>query len=136
MDNILSEKIRARLRLIGVEHARLERERNHLVALLEMYDHGPATNGTRSSRKAIARSKRAPSRAAPFRAIAGGPSERIRLVVNDTPGLSYSEVIDRAVEGIVSTAGDPRRSLGSTLQSLVKRGKVERRDGKHYPPRT
>jgi hypothetical protein len=41
-------------------------------------------------------------------------------------------VVERAKEGLQTTADDPRRSLGSTLQSLVKRGRIVRKEGKHY----
>jgi hypothetical protein len=124
MSGALVEGIRDRLREI-------DRERDHLLALLQLYEQGPTSNGAKApSTAGTASSAKGP---APFRAIAGGPTDRIMAVVTREPGLAYSEIIERAVQGITSGAEDPRKSLGSTLQSLVKRGKLERREGRHYP---
>ena len=130
--------------LIAHIHARLkeiDEERDHLVALAALYEKSPITrNGTNGANVvqgiaigAMMTPRRLP--AVPFQAIKGGPTERILGVLSQEEGLTYSEVIERAVKGMQTDASDPERSLGSTLQSLVKRGKVERNDKKHYLPK-
>ena len=118
MRNPLIAELRVRLR-------EMDEERDHLVALIALYEkreHQHAQNGAGASeRKPI-----------PFVPVRGGPTDRIKAVLAQDAGLSYTEVVERAKAGMSTTAANPERSIGSTLQSLVRRGIVERRERKHY----
>lgn len=116
-DKRLEDAIRARV-------AEIDTERDHLVALLEHYGNAAPT-----------KRQPAPSTASPprFEARASGLTERLLQVIQDTPGLIYREVLNGAEKGLVTNSNNPRRSLGSTLGSLVKKGKILKRQGKYYP---
>jgi len=115
----LAEAIRTRLREI-------DNERAQLVALLGYY-----TNGTKT-KEATPPPEGAPPRS--FLPKAKGPTERIMEVINGQPGLKYGEVVTTAIEGLDTEAENPRRSVGSTLGSLVKRGKIHKdEEGRYYP---
>jgi hypothetical protein len=130
MSQTLAEGIKARLREI-------DRERDHLVALLALYEDGeavPRVKATPSNGTAAVGQNGHGSHTTAFQPVVGGPTERILAVVRTTPGLSYSEIVERATKGINSNAENPARSAGSTLQSLVKRERIARIGGKHYLP--
>lgn len=127
MSNALAEGIRARLREIDTE-------RDHLLALLALYE--PSPNGAKPTQPSAGNSSATTNgKRNPFQKMSGGPTDRILAVVANHPGLVYSDVVSRALDGMTTTAENPARSIGSTLQSLVSRGRVERRDGKHYIPK-
>lgn len=123
-DKHLTDAIRARV-------AEIDKERDHLVALLEYY--GAAPPEGRSATPPRRPSPSSQSRGRPFETRPAGPTERLIQVVDESPGMIYREVLDRAELGMDTKADNPRRSLGSTLGSLVKRGKIRKEDGKYYP---
>ena len=114
-NNKLAKAIRARLSEIDVE-------RDQLVSLLELYTNGAAPN-TNTPKKT----------GGGFKKRSGGPTDRLMEAVRENPGLTYAKILDKALEGMKTEAEHPRRSLGSTLGSLVKRGKIRRDDKKYYP---
>ena len=116
-DKQLADAIRARV-------AEIDKERDHLVALLEHYGTiGPKERQPASPTASQATFENRPS----------GLTERLLQVIKDRPGLKYSEVLDGAEKGLVTNSTKPRRSLGSTLGSQVKKGKILKRDGRYYP---
>jgi hypothetical protein len=118
----LAEAIRRRLREINDERAQL-------VALLGYY-----TNGSKPPDSKTAMPTQPQDESRPFRPKAKGPTERIMAVISTQPGLRYGEVVSTAIEGLETDATNPRRSVGSTLGSLVNRGKVRKDDeGRYFP---
>jgi hypothetical protein len=117
--------IRARLK-------ELDEERDHLVALVVLYERREREQGVVTSNGAgnNGATKHVPPH--PFVPVRGGPTDRIKAVLAAEEGLTYGQIIERAVVGMTSASDNPERSVGSTLQSLVQRGKVERRDKRHY----
>ena len=111
-------------RVMRARVAEIDIERDQLVALLELY-----TNGAVPTAKSTVEN-------GGFKRRSGGPTDRLLKAVQENPGLPYASVLDNAVEGMETTAEHPRRSLGSTLGSLVKRGKIQRSDDKKYYPVT
>jgi hypothetical protein len=120
----LAKAIKDRLTEIDVE-------RNSLVALLDLYTNvgAPASAKPASTQKPKRR-----ARGTGFERRKGGPTDRLMAAVRAHPGLPYAEVLDKAMEGMETEAENPRRSLGSTLGSLVKRGKIRRSEDKKYYP--
>lgn len=120
-NKVLADAIRARL-------AEIDEERNHLVALLQYYGAPPPKANLGAAAKS------ADTQGALFETRPSGPTDRLLTVVAQTPGMKYGEVIDRAEVGMETNAEKPRRSLGSTLGSLVKRGRIRKSDdGGYYP---
>ena len=121
--NKLAEAARARL-------TEIDKEREHLLAIVEIHGNG---NG---ASPAQAKSRPAPTSVQaglPFAQRPSGPTERIMTVVSQNPGMKYGQIVGAALEGMDTEADHPRRSLGSTLGSLVKRGKIRKADGRYYP---
>lgn len=129
MANPLIASIRARLKEI-------DEERDHLVALVALYESPESRNGKNTVVGAGTVGNTVVGQHAPFQSVRGGPTDRILAVLAQEPGLSYGEVVQRAMVGLTTSAQHPERSVGSTLQSLVKAEKVERRHKKHYLTRT
>lgn len=124
MTSKLAEAARARL-------AEIDQERELLLAIIKIH-----SNGSGPAPAPAKKSGPAPTSVQagfPFVQRTGGPTERIMTVVSQNPGMKYAGVIGAAVVGMDTEAGHPRRSLGSTLGSLVKRGKLRKTDGRYYP---
>lgn len=123
--NKLAEAARARL-------AEIDQERELLLALIKLQPgngNGAApVQGKKSNPPPVA-----VQAGLPFVQRPGGPTERIVTAVSQNPGMKYGQVIGSALEGWATDAEHPRRSLGSTLGSLVKRGKIRKSDGRYYP---
>ena len=117
----LAKAIRDRLSEIDVE-------RDQLVSLFKLYTNGATPDMVPSRIKVSA------SGGGGFQRRSDGPTERLLRAVRDHPGLAYAGVLDKAIEGMETEAEHPRRSLGSTLGSLVKRGKIGRSEDKKYYP--
>lgn len=119
----LAKMIRSRLVEIDVE-------RDKLVSLLGLYTNGVTPTAGVAKPKINANGDGGGG----FQRRSGGPTDRLLEAVRESPGLSYGDVVDKALEGMETDAEHPRRSLGSTLGSLVKRGKIRRSDDKKYYP--
>lgn len=126
--------IELRLREIGDEYA-------HLLALYRMYGGGatpPAADGQRTkggeAPAAAGQERGAKARnAPPDTSKPGGTTESIQRIARERPGLPVKEFTD-AVEVIVnSDADDKRRTISSTLNALIKKERIVRRDGRIYP---
>lgn len=118
-------------KMIQTRIAEIDVERDKLVALHKLYTNGvalssvvgPTTGATNGGNGG-------------FKRRSGGPTDRLLDAVQENPGLPYASVLDKALGGMETEAEHPRRSLGSTLGSLVKRGKIRRSDDKKYYPVT
>jgi hypothetical protein len=117
----LAEAIRDRLSEIDVE-------RDKLSALLSLY-----TSGVSEAAKKPAAVQNGSTGQGQFERRSGGPTERLIETVRGNPGLSYGQVIDAASEGLDTRAKHPRRTLGSILGNLVKRGKIRKENRGYYP---
>lgn len=132
-DKALVDALRARLE-------DLEEEREAVLHMLRLYERGAVSAPPKRPAQARLRVAAAPAPAGDvgqsqlFEVREGGPTQRLMHVITQEPGLKYAEVLDRAQKGMETTADNPRRSLGSTLGTLVKRGKIARVDGQYYPP--
>ena len=119
---------------LDAERHQIEAERQHLIALLQFYERPVIIIGAGASFGGAGTVSATGEVRPPASAeqAGEGPTDRIKTVVRQTPGLVYSEVIERAKQGVISAAEDPTGSVAATLQSLIRRGVVVRRDGRHY----
>jgi hypothetical protein len=142
----------------------LDEEREELLSLLRRYDtssagepvrreaqHAPAKHPAKPSHSKVAH-RSAPSHngstpvkrpttlaqqrgAKAFQKLTSGPTEIVLDVLRGAPsGLTYSEVVERALPSVQSNATNPAKSVGNVLLSLKRREKVAFHDGKYYAP--
>ena len=111
--------------MMRVRIAEIDVERDQLVSLLGHY-----TNGVSPASRMVK------ARNGGFKPRSGGATESLLQAVRENPGLSYTRVLDKALEGLQTDSEHPRRSLGSTLGTLVRRGKIRKSDDKKYYPVT
>ena len=112
--------------------AAMESERDHLLALIALYD--PSLVVSTLPRQSLPpKSDAAPTRrGAVTEAIPNGPTDRLLAVARETPGLGFADLVRRATVGVVTKSKHPAQSVGSTLSTMIKRGSIRRVDGKHY----
>lgn len=121
---------------------KIDKDRDKVLADLRYYGARMAsTNGVRpraAKRQTKARrmvSRNAPELGRPWQRPVGGPMDRLLEVLKESPsGLTYSEAVNRALEGYSGSATNPKRAMESVLWKMKKKGDlVSVRDGKYYP---
>ena len=109
-----------RSRLIEIKQARkgLDFEERAIERLLLLHDVRPGTSGSESS--ARKRAKKVGGIKRP------NTSALIRQHVRNHPGCSAGDVVRALIDAIETTSKKPRRYLRSAVETLVKRGDIER----------
>lgn len=134
--NVPEEALRARLR-------ELEREREALTALLDIYGgndapeknraparshHAPRPNGPAAGNAASSNHRKPPTPA-----TANGSTEAILAVVREMPGITISDLISQALDRIDARAADPRKNMGTIVRYQLKAGRLQKRGEGYYP---
>lgn len=115
----------------------IERERAALVTLRDLYSRATprsetSDGTTRHSDTSHVRQVRSAG-GLPDMSKPGGPTETIFAIVRDTPGIKASELIDRAIAIVNTTASNKRRTIATTALDLAKKGRLRKQAGRYYP---
>jgi hypothetical protein len=112
--------VKARLEVIQAQWKALDDERNALMQVQRHYAGGGVMRAPNT----------APNAGPAFSRM--GPTEALREYLSIHSGFTPSQVLDALEPVVVSKSADIRKTLSWTIGDLVKRGEVERRNGKLY----